>query len=106
TANTADEPVNGIFVVESAAELNPGGRNEKGGQAAAFTAFSARKQYGDNTKETLAFAHSPVDSGAHLLILPGASATGTDEDGAGRTIIQRRFDRFLPGRARDQVPHI
>jgi hypothetical protein len=105
-ANAAHQPVEGSRVIERAMEFDPRRCSQKCGQAAPLRPLGTGQENGNHAKTPGAIVDAPIDGRTHLLVLPGAKATGTHKDGASFRFGQGLFDGWLPGIARNQVPFI
>ncbi len=71
-----------------------------------FRPSGAGQENGNHAKTPAAIADTLIDGRTNLFILPGAKTAGTHKNGASFRFGQGRFDGWLPGIARNQVPFV
>ena len=94
------------WVIERVMEFDPGRGSQKCGQAAPLRPLGAGQENGNHAETPAAIADTLIDRRTHLLVLPGAKATGTHKNGASFRFGQGLFDVWLPGIAWNQVPFV
>src|ERR1700751_277074 len=95
-----------ILVIEGLAEFDPGCGGQKTRHTAPLSPLCARQKNRNDAEMPVTFAHTLINCGAHLFILPGADTGGTNEDGASFRFSERLFNCWLPRLARNQMPFV
>jgi len=93
--------VEGVFVVEAGAEVNPGEAMEEARKLLLAGLPPAAQQDRDYPKAAIVAAR--FQRRTHLLVLPRADRLA-EEDGAGATLVEGLLQRLLPGLAGDEMP--
>src|SRR6185295_11047117 len=102
-SDDGEEAVEGVFVVEAGAEVDPGPAAEEARKIPVGRLLPTGQENRDHPVR--AMADLLVQRRPHLLVLPRAERLA-EKDGAVAALVEGLLQRLLPGIAGDQVPFV